>query len=82
MFETSSLKQTTFISLFLSSLFKKAVDEKKISYHQILTQIDEIVPLLFQTDELRNNHATLLMEFGQHLEKTDDLDAVYYLHYK
>lgn len=81
-FESSSLKQTTFISLFISNLFKKTVDEQKISYHKILTQIDEIAPLLFQTDELRNNHATLLMEFGQHLEETDDLDAIYYLHNK
>ena len=44
------------------------------------TQIDEIVPVLFKTKDLLNNHASLLIEFGKYLEETDDLDSLYFLH--
>lgn len=77
---SSSLSKATFISMFLCSLFKEKVDAKLTTYDRILTQIDTVVPLLFKTPDLLNNHASLLIEFGQHLEETDDLDSVHFLY--
>jgi hypothetical protein len=79
-YQSSSLRKATFISIFLSSLFKNSVDDRSTTYNNILTQIDEIVPVLFKTKDLLNNHASLLIEFGKYLEETDDLDSLYFLH--
>lgn len=79
-YQSSSLRKATFISIFLSSLFKNSVDDRSTTYNKILTQIDEIVPVLFKTKDLLNNHASLLIEFGKYLEETDDLDSLYFLH--
>ena len=79
-YHSSSLNKATFISMFLCTLFKEKVDARSITYDRILTQIDAVVPLLFKTQDLLNNHASLLIEFGKYLEETDDLDSLYFLY--